>query len=286
MSVRPTGMNSQFQQQGRSTPRSFTPEVNQAVADLASRHEVSPEAVGILLAAMVAGGGSQAQFNHPDLGSMGQWSRGGMLMVGDLFNNGLKDKVRALAQNFAMLVDRGMGLLSQADAVSPFAGNSGSWPAELGRPGSTGSQNDMHYAVFPDTHRLAITASGRTTVYDTADHCINGFGQQQGGDQSVTLTSQHGPISLDSLRILTCEGAPVPEGGDLPNGDEGGEPTPLREAEPIGEPFSTASASSAIPQDDHGVIFAKLESLADLHKRGTLSAEEYAAKKADLLERL
>ena len=28
------------------------------------------------------------------------------------------------------------------------------WPKDLGEPSSTGSQNDMTYAVFPDKHRL------------------------------------------------------------------------------------------------------------------------------------
>ena len=75
-SIRPTGMDSQIQQQRRGAPRPFLPEFEHAVADLASRHEVSAEAVRMLLDAMVAGAGSQAQFNHPDLGGMGQWSRG------------------------------------------------------------------------------------------------------------------------------------------------------------------------------------------------------------------
>lgn len=33
-------------------------------------------------------------------------------------------------------------------------------------------------------------------------------------------------------------------------------------------------------------IFTKIERLADLHKKGTLSSEEFSAKKAELLSRL
>lgn len=240
----------------------------------------------MLFDAMVAGGGSQAQFDHPDLGGMGQWSRGGMLMVGDMFNNGLKAKIGALAQDLAMLVDRETGLDANADGASLFAGDAGRWPAGLGRPSSTGSQNDMHYAVFPDTGRLAIAVGGRITVYDTADHRIGGLSQQQGGDQRMAFTSQHGPICLESLHILSHEGVTVPEGNDLTKGDDAEVPTSLREAEPVDKPLPTAHASSVIAPDDHGVIFAKLEGLADLHRKGILSAEEYAAKKADLLGRL
>ncbi|HUD90120.1 SHOCT domain-containing protein [Sphingobium sp.] len=278
-------MDTQSQQRGTAALRYLTPEDEQAVADLAARHDVSREAVGVLLAAMVAGGGSQAQFNHPDLGGMGQWSRGGMLMVGDMFNHGLKAKVAALAQDLAALVD-GANLLVPADATSASAWESGRWPAELGRPGSTGSQNDMHYAVFPDTHRFATRVGSRTTVYDTADHHISGLGQQQGGDQSVTLTSQHGPIRLESLRIVSRGGGRDPAGGGVSDGDEDGELAPPREAEPVDKPSSSAPTASAIPPDDHGVIFAKIEGLAKLREKGILSAEEYAAKKADLLGRL
>ena len=285
-SIRPTEMDSQFQQQRRGAPRPFLPEFEDAVADLASRHEVSTEAVRMLFEAMVASEGSQAQFNHPDLGGMGQWSRGGMLMVGDMFNNGLKAKVGALAQDLAMLVDRETGLHAHADGASSFAGDAGRWPAELGRPSSTGSQNDMHYAVFPDTRRLAINVGGRTTVYDTADHRIGGLSQQQGGDQRMAFTSQHGPICLESLHILSQEGINAPEGNDLEKGDDAEGSASLCEPEPVDKPLSTAHAPSAIAPEDHGVIFAKLEGLADLHQKGILSAEEYAAKKADLLGRL
>lgn len=279
-------MDSQFQQQRMGAPRPFLPEFEHAVADLASRHEVSAEAVRMLFDAMVAGGGSQAQFNHPDLGGMGQWSRSGMLMVGDMFNNCLKAKVGALAQDLAMLVDRETGLHANADGTSPFVDDAGRWPAELGRPSSTGSQNDMHYAVFPDMRRLAITVGGRTTVYDTADHRIGGLSQQQGGDQRMAFTSQHGPICLESLHILSHEGVTAPEGNDLKKGDDADVSTSLCEAEPVDKPLSTAHAPSAIAPDDHRVIFAKLEGLADLNQKGILSAEEYAAKKADLLGRL
>ncbi|MDF0544121.1 SHOCT domain-containing protein [Sphingobium sp. H39-3-25] len=262
------------------------PEVEHALADFASHYEVSPEAVRILLEAMIAGGGSQAQFNHPELGGMGQWSRGGMVMVGDMFNNGLKAKVGALAQDLAMLADRETSLHAHADATSQLAGDTGRWPAALGKPSSTGSQNDMHYAVFPDTRRLAIKVGGRTTVYDTADHRISGLGQQQGADQSITFTSQHGPIRLESLHVLSPEGIPVPAGGDLPRGDEADVSAPRHEAKPGSEPLSKTPEPPAIPPDDHNVIFAKLEGLADLHNKGILSTEEFAAKKTDLLGRL
>ena len=65
----------------------LTQEGARLVDELADRHGVSREAAATLLQAMAAGGGNQAQFNHAELGGLGQWSRGGMLMIGDMFND-------------------------------------------------------------------------------------------------------------------------------------------------------------------------------------------------------
>ena len=79
-------------------------EGRRALGDIASRHGTSADAVEHVLMALVAGQGTQAQFNHPDLGGMGQWSQGGMTMVGDMFNNALKAKVDAICSDLAALL--------------------------------------------------------------------------------------------------------------------------------------------------------------------------------------
>ena len=48
------------------------------------------DAVATLLRAVLDAAACMAQFSHPELGGMGQWSQGGMIMIGDMFNNGLK----------------------------------------------------------------------------------------------------------------------------------------------------------------------------------------------------
>ncbi|MGA2795255.1 MAG: SHOCT domain-containing protein, partial [Roseiarcus sp.] len=113
-----------------------------------------------MLGALAQGNGCQAQFNHPDLGGMGQWSQGGMIMIGDMFNQGLKHRVDALCSELAGLLNSDPSLRaadagrvqsqSQGGGVSLFVAGSGStgrwWPAELGSPASTGAQNDLRYA--------------------------------------------------------------------------------------------------------------------------------------------
>jgi hypothetical protein len=62
----------------------------------------------------------------------------------------------------------------------------------MGRPGAAGAQNDLRYAVFPDTRRLVINDRGKITVYDTGDHRIFGVAQAQSSDQTLSFTSQDG----------------------------------------------------------------------------------------------
>ena len=79
--------------------------------------------------------------------------------------------------------------------MPPPAGSSGHWwPADIGRPTSTGAQNDVRYAYFAQTRRLAIEVNGRVTVYDTLDHQISGFSQQQSSGGSLTFSSRHGLV--------------------------------------------------------------------------------------------
>jgi len=199
----------------------LTPDGHQMIDAIAARHGFGTDAVQSMLTALAAGGGRQAQFTHNEFGGMGQWSRGGMIMIGDMFNNGLKHRVDALCNDLseAMQTTKFFAPVTKphdpsaaqnhnqsSGGTSIFAENGlgvsfgQRWPAELGQPSSSGSQNDLHYAVFPDTHRLALDQGGRISVYDTGDHLITGFSQAQGSGQSITFTSQHGLVRLGDLR--------------------------------------------------------------------------------------
>ena len=74
------------------------------------------------------------------------------------------------------------------------------WPQELGEPSSSGAQNNMRYAFFPQRRRLLVERDGSKSVYDTAEHQITGVSQQSGQSSSLVFTSQSGPVALDSLR--------------------------------------------------------------------------------------
>ena len=205
-------------------PEMTTDDTGRLVADLSRRYGVGEGAVQALLRAVEAGGGGMAQFDHPELGGMGQWSRGGMTMVGSMSDHALKARVQGLCDELAAhLREHGGSSSSHAPgghqsqvqggsgggSTKPAAGGAAGqqqrrsrwWPDELGEPASTGAQDDTRYAAFPDARRLVVQAGGRTTVYDTGDHRISGFSQQQGGVSSATFTSQHGTVRLADLRV-------------------------------------------------------------------------------------
>jgi hypothetical protein len=76
------------------------------------------------------------------------------------------------------------------------------WPQGLGQPNSVGAQNDTRYAYFAGARRLVVARGGDMETYDTGSHRIGGFGQQQGGGDSMTFSSESGPVALSSLRKL------------------------------------------------------------------------------------
>src|SRR3978361_852780 len=82
----------------------ITPEGESAITDIARRHGLSDQAVLAMLYALHVGGGTMAQFSIPELGGSGQWMRGGMTMVGNMFDNALKARVDALCGELAQLL--------------------------------------------------------------------------------------------------------------------------------------------------------------------------------------
>ena len=249
-----------------------TPEAEDAIADIARRHRLSRETVLAMLLAVHAGGGTMAQFAIPELGGSGQWMRGGMTMVGNMFDNALKARVDALCDELAHLIaTTEVFPASSRDRRGGFAGASW-WPAELGTPSSSGGQNEARYAVFPGTRRLAVQINGRTRVFDTGEHRIGGVQQQQGGGSgSVSFTSQLGTFELSDL----------PEIGGPGQAADAARPATVPDP-----PAAASAVSPAVASGDPAALIAAIESLAGLHQRGILTDEEFAAKKAELLARI
>jgi hypothetical protein len=62
-----------------------------------------------------------------------------------------------------------------------------------------GAQNDLRYAVFPETSRLVVDDQGAITVYDTGSHRIFGVAQAQSSNQTLSFTSQDGLVRIADL---------------------------------------------------------------------------------------
>jgi len=252
----------------------LTPEGEKIVAALAERYAIGVEAVKMMLDAVAKGGGSMAQFNLPEFGGSGQWMRGGMTMVSDMFNSSMKATVDNLCSDLSKLLENQPNIFTaflpsqtQMQGQGSYGGSSWSsaqagswWPSALGNPSATGSQNNVRYAYFPGSNRLAIEDGGRVEVYDTTGYDIRGFGQQQGGDASLTFTSQRGTVRVDKLPRVTTSGPSAPQG--------------------------RASQAAPSASGDSGSILGLIEQLGQLKEKGLLTEQEFAAKKAELLKRL
>ncbi len=248
------------------------------VGDLSNRYNLSRAAVIHMLVAVNNGGGSMAQFNCPELGGGGQWMRGGMIMVGDMFNHGLKNTVNNLCSELSSALAN-----TQVFPVIP-AGTPGSnqwWPADCGRPFSSGAQNNIRYAVFPG--KLAVELGGQVTVYDTLNHNIGGVSQQQGGDTSLTFSSQFGTVSVNQLPIISGPGSrqPPPQNNFAEPPKQQAMNTPA----PVDIPPAQGAMSNASNMSTDEII-NMIEKLARLRDAGAISEQDFNTKKVDLLNRI
>lgn len=295
--------------------RTLSPSGQQTLNDIALRHGFSFDATLSMLESVIHGNGSMAQFNHAEFSGSGQWMRGGMTMVSDMFNNHLKGRVDNLCSELSHLIANQPDLLrsdsfqsqsqgsdpwsqqTQASSngwdthntpnasnslfVSPAPGTSGDWwPADLRWPNSTGAQNNVRYAYFAQARRLAIEVHGSVTVYDTLDHQIGGFSQQQSSDSSLSFSSQYGLMDVASLPVVSRDGM-APMNAPAPMQAPVQAPAPFQNNAPTPSAPYPAAAEAGSPD-----IFAAIERLASLHAKGVLTDAEYGNKKAELLARL
>ncbi len=251
--------------------QALTPQGQNLVNDISNRYGLSHDSTVRMLIAVNNGGGTMAQFSCPELGS-GQWMRGGMTMVGDMFNHGLKATVNNLCGELS-------NALANHQIFQPLPQGSGGgnnwWPSGLGSPSSSGSQNNIRYAFFPQACRLVVQRDGQTSVFNTLNHHISGVSQQQGGSSSLTFTSQFGTISTLNLPLISGRGL-------LPQGESNNFAAPQQESSQQA-PAPSRSHSGGGESSD---VIGLLEKLGKLRDAGVLTPDEFNTKKAELLARL
>jgi hypothetical protein len=251
----------------------LTQEGQNFVNDLSNRYNLSQDAVIHMIGAVNNGGGTMAQFNSPELGGSGQWMRGGMTMVGDMFNYGLKNTVN----NLCAEISNALGHM-QIFPIAPAGTRESNqwWPTSLGlgMPFSSGGQNNIRYAVFPN--RLAVEVNGEVTVYDTLDNNIGGVSQQQGSDTSLTFSSQYGTISVATLPIVYGSNRPSPAVAPAPQNNF---------VQPINNNLVNPEPRQEKSQATNEIIDL-IGKLSALHDAGALTHEEFNTKKNELLSRI
>lgn len=263
--------------------KTLTDEGRQKIDAMAARYNLKSETVETLLTALIRGNGTMAQFNLPELGGQGQWMKGGMTMVGDMFNNSLRTTVDKLCTELTELVTTtvlyerhdnyeqpdGANGANLGDDVPTgfFRQTSSSWPAVFGSPTASGTQNNLSYAYFAPVRRLVIEDGGKRTIYDTKHHQITGVAQQQGASSSYHFTSQDGQVDLSSLEVVS-------------------DPDSVRQTTPEIPYDVTSNTDLDQYRSPEDIVLSTIEKLNVLFERGQISEEEFTAKKKELLARL
>ncbi len=123
---------------------------------------------------------------------------------------------------------------------------------------------------------------GEVWVYDTQNHQIGGFSQQQGVGGSITFSSQFGTVNLTALPVISRNGVLQP-------------PQPMSVQPAVPPVRESATELTSLPKqttfqpNSHGAgqdLLATIEHLGALKEKGLITEEEFAAKKAELLSRI
>ncbi|TDB67919.1 SHOCT domain-containing protein [Arundinibacter roseus] len=163
------------------------------IRTMAAKHGVSETTISTLLNGLQLSGGRQVQFSIPELGGMGQWQNG-MVMIGDMFNSGLKNKVNALCTELAQLISSLPKEETERTHTTDKEGVAATFK---------GSQNDSRYSYYAAEKRLVIEHEGKRTIYDTTGYPLTGVQQSQSGiERRLSFTFPGGTVWLNDLKEI------------------------------------------------------------------------------------
>lgn len=164
------------------------------IKEIASKYQVSEGTVRALLEGLKASGGRQVQFNISELGGMGQW-QSGMVMIGDMFNHSLKAKVSELCTELSAL-SVSMPEEEPTSTKTEKTESSRKSPATF-----KGSQNGSHYSYYAKDNLLEVEEGGKTVKYDTSGYALAGAQQSQSNDtKSLSFSYPGGTVRLKDLK--------------------------------------------------------------------------------------
>ncbi|GAB4120142.1 MAG: hypothetical protein OHK0057_26060 [Thermoflexibacter sp.] len=160
--------------------------------EIAMKYDLSLGAVIMLFSGLQNTQGNQVQFNHPELGGVGQW-QAGMIMIGDMFNHALKAKINELCHELALIVKKEQKATPKKSVIKNF-------DAIYGTPALKGTQNDLKYAYYPAKDIFIIEQYGKLEKYSTEGYQVTGISQQQNYfSQDLIIQTDKGNITLSML---------------------------------------------------------------------------------------
>jgi len=297
--------------------RQLSPAGQQVINDIAQRHGFSVDATLSMLDSVINGNGSMAQFSHPEFAGSGQWMRGGMTMVSDMFNNYLKGRVDSLCFELSNLIASQPDLVRSGTFQSQNQGNGYNSGQAQSSWGGGQQQGNGGYGTsngFGPSSLFVPPAPGTTGDWWPADlRWPNSTGAQNGVryayfaqarrlaievngtvtvydtlDHSIGGSSQQqsygGTLSFNSqYGLIDVASLPVISVDGVAPYAATNAPMNAPMAAAFDAPAQTFGGASSSGQQD---VFATIEKLADLRSKGILSDEEFATKKAELLSRV
>ena len=189
--------------------------------------------------------------------------------------------------NEAFVDELGGALEKQADdrtaCVKACAENDGACKAKCGPDFISYVEKGTKdlQAFFDHRQWLYATQKELEEADDTLDHQISGVSQQQGGNTSLTFSSQYGTVSTLSLPLISGPGLQPAAPTNFAD----------NQAFPVAAAPAPQSPPTLPPQANNGGqssadLLVILEKLGHLRDAGFLTEDEFQAKKSDLLSRL
>lgn len=167
------------------------------IHDIAAKYQITEATVRTLLEGLQTTSGFQVQFNSAELGGMGQW-QSGMVMIGDMFNDGLKAKVAALCAELASFVREYQAAQPEEKEKEDATVSA---PIKTIPATFSGSQNGAKYAYYAPQNVLQIEEEGKISRYSTEGLTLWGVQQSQDGTgKKLKFTHAGGTITVDDLK--------------------------------------------------------------------------------------
>ncbi len=301
----------------------LTAEGLEVVNELAQRYGFSQDAVLHMTFAMLKGRGGMAQFNHPEFAGSGQWMNGGMMMLGDMFNHGLKARVDGLCRELAVAIASQPELFPRGSFQSQSQSGGGQQvlvgAAALQQQASSGGGQQMQVnggmAPMGSMAPMAPMGFGSGPLFTTDPRdswwppelgspsssgaqnevryayfpTVGRLAVEVNGQVSVYDTSGHQIAGISSQQQSDGGGLlfSTADGSiSLAHLAAVGAPPPTEPPAPSTPSAAVAARPEPTVVEPATDVFATLERLAALQQKGILTEEEFAAKKAELLSRL